>query len=116
MAAPARGLRRHLLESLWFTLRESRRRLTPKLPYVFLALGVICLLTGSYLGLFVAPPEHFMGDVQRIMYVHVPTAWNAMPDQAMLRRKAGSLGGLGRLAELSYNGCLSLLFQRYSYA
>jgi len=26
----------------------------------------------------VAPPEHFMGNVQRIMYVHVPTAWNAM--------------------------------------
>ena len=25
-----------------------------------------------------APPEHFMGNVQRIMYVHVPTAWNAM--------------------------------------
>lgn len=40
--------------------------------------GVLCLLAGSYLGIFVAPPEHFMGNVQRIMYVHVPTAWNAM--------------------------------------
>jgi heme exporter protein C len=50
----------------------------PKLPYILLALGVLCLLAGSYLGLFVAPPEHFMGNVQRIMYVHVPTAWNAM--------------------------------------
>jgi heme exporter protein C len=50
----------------------------PRLPYVLLALGILCLLAGSYLGLFVAPPEHFMGDVQRIMYVHVPTAWNAM--------------------------------------
>ncbi len=38
----------------------------------------LSLLAGSYLGLFVAPPEHYMGDVQRIMYVHVPTAWNAM--------------------------------------
>ena len=47
-------------------------------PYVFLGLAIVCLLTGSYLGLFVAPPEHYMGDVQRIMYVHVPTAWNAM--------------------------------------
>jgi len=50
----------------------------PKLPYALLALGVLCLLAGSYLGLFVAPPEHFMGQVQRIMYVHVPTAWNDM--------------------------------------
>jgi heme exporter protein C len=50
----------------------------PKLPYALIALGVVCLLIGSYLGLFVAPPEHYMGEVQRIMYVHVPTAWNAM--------------------------------------
>lgn len=50
----------------------------PRLPYLLLALGVACLLVGSYLGLFVAPPEHFMGNVQRIMYVHVPTAWNDM--------------------------------------
>ena len=49
-----------------------------KLPYALLTLGVLFLVTGSYLGLFVAPPEHYMGDVQRIMYVHVPTAWNAM--------------------------------------
>jgi heme exporter protein C len=45
---------------------------------VFISLGVLCLLTGSYIGLFVAPAETFMGDVQRIMYVHVPTAWNWM--------------------------------------
>ena len=50
----------------------------PRLPYVLLSLGVVFLLVGSYLGLFVAPPEHYMGDVQRIMYVHVPTAWNWM--------------------------------------
>jgi len=50
----------------------------PRAPYAFLALGVALLLGGSYVGLFVAPPEHFMGNVQRIMYVHVPTAWNAL--------------------------------------
>lgn len=38
-------------------------------------LGILLLLVGSYVGLFVAPPERHMGDVQRIMYVHVPTAW-----------------------------------------
>jgi len=47
-------------------------------PWVFLTLAVVFLLVGSYLGLFVAPREHYMGEVQRIMYVHVPTAWNAM--------------------------------------
>lgn len=40
--------------------------------------GVALLLVGSYIGLFVAPAERHMGEVQRIMYVHVPTAWNAL--------------------------------------
>lgn len=44
----------------------------------FIAAGVTLLLAGSYIGLAVAPKERFMGDVQRIMYVHVPTAWNWM--------------------------------------
>lgn len=30
---------------------------------------------GSYLGLFVAPPDALQGDAQRIMYIHVPSAW-----------------------------------------
>jgi len=46
--------------------------------YAFILSGVALLLFGSWAGLFVAPPEKFMGDVQRIMYVHVPTAWNWM--------------------------------------
>src|SRR5215208_5898172 len=50
----------------------------PRVPYVLLALGVILFLFGSWWGLFVAPPETYMGQVQRIMYVHVPTAWNWM--------------------------------------
>ena len=50
----------------------------PRLPYVLIGLGTLCYLVGSFWGLFIAPPERFMGDVQRIMYVHVPTAWNWM--------------------------------------
>lgn len=50
----------------------------PKSPFVLIGIGVVLLLVGSYFGLFVAPPEQYMGDVQRIMYVHVPTAWNAL--------------------------------------
>ena len=48
------------------------------LPFVLIAAATLCLGFGSYYGLFVAPPERYMGDVQRIMYIHVPTAWNGM--------------------------------------
>ncbi len=47
-------------------------------PHAILGVGVVFLLIGSYFGLFVAPPEQYMGDTQRIMYVHVPTAWFAL--------------------------------------
>jgi heme exporter protein C len=47
-------------------------------PYLTAAFGLGLLLWGSYWGLALAPREEYMGDVQRIMYVHVPTAWNAM--------------------------------------
>lgn len=41
-------------------------------------LGVALLLCGSTVGLFAAPPERHMGDVSRILYVHVPSAWNTL--------------------------------------
>jgi heme exporter protein C len=41
-------------------------------------LGVVLLGVGSYWGLFLAPPDRFMGDVMRIMYVHVPAAWTTL--------------------------------------
>jgi heme exporter protein C len=46
--------------------------------HLLIAIGVALLAWGSWWGLFWAPRESFMGDVQRIMYVHVPVAWNAM--------------------------------------
>ncbi len=39
------------------------------------AFGLALFVYGSWRGLFVAPPDRFMGDVMRIMYVHVPAAW-----------------------------------------
>jgi heme exporter protein C len=51
---------------------------TSRTPYIFLALGAVLFAFGSYYGLFVAPRAAEMRDVQRIMYVHVPTAWNWM--------------------------------------
>lgn len=47
-------------------------------PHIFMAVGGVFLAIGSYFGLFVAPPEQYMGETQRIMYMHVPTAWSAM--------------------------------------
>lgn len=41
-------------------------------------LGLAGFLYGCWTGLFATPGERHMGEVQRIMYVHVPTAWVAM--------------------------------------
>jgi heme exporter protein C len=49
-----------------------------KWPFVAVASGLALLAWGSTWGLAFAPREVYMGEVQRIMYVHVPTAWNAM--------------------------------------
>jgi heme exporter protein C len=40
-----------------------------------LAFGLVLLGAAHAWGLFFAPPEAMMGDVGRILYVHVPTAW-----------------------------------------
>jgi len=45
---------------------------------LLVGLGLAALSYGSWLGLTRAPAERYMGDVQRIMYVHVPTAWIAL--------------------------------------
>lgn len=34
-------------------------------------------LAGSFIGLFVVPADGMQGDIQRLMYVHVPAAWLA---------------------------------------
>jgi heme exporter protein C len=47
-------------------------------PIAHIILGALCLIAGTYNGLAIAPAEQHMGDVQRIMYIHVPTAWTAM--------------------------------------
>jgi heme exporter protein C len=40
--------------------------------------GLLLLAVGSWLGLSWAPSDRDMGDVQRIMYAHVPAVWAAM--------------------------------------
>lgn len=41
-------------------------------------LGGLLLIVGCVLGLTWAPPEKHMGDVSRILFVHVPAAWNTL--------------------------------------
>ena len=49
-----------------------------KWEHAVLALGVLVVAAGHTWGLFFAPPEAMMGDVGRILYVHVPTAWTGL--------------------------------------
>ena len=42
------------------------------------ALALLLLAAGGYYGLVIAPPDRMMGDVYRIMYVHVPSAWMSL--------------------------------------
>src|SRR5687768_7273793 len=42
------------------------------------AVGLGLLAWGTYVGLVQAPPDRMMGDVYRIMFVHVPSAWMAL--------------------------------------
>jgi len=44
---------------------------------IFIALTVVALAFAAYQGLVVAPTEQTMGNVQRIFYYHVPSAWTA---------------------------------------
>jgi heme exporter protein C len=47
-------------------------------PRTLIAAGGITLVAGCLWGLLVAPAEVFMGEVYRIFYIHVPTAWNGL--------------------------------------
>lgn len=46
-----------------------------------IVLGIVLvgfLIFAQYWGLFLAPPDRMMGEVYRILFVHVPCAWMAM--------------------------------------
>lgn len=46
-------------------------------PWLLVAAGAF-LAVGLYMGLFVAPPDYLQGDMVRVMYIHVPSAWLAL--------------------------------------
>jgi len=47
------------------------------IPWLGGVTGVLMII-GLYLGLFVAPPDYQQGESYRIMFIHVPSAWNSM--------------------------------------
>jgi heme exporter protein C len=47
-------------------------------PRTLVAVGGALLTAGCLWGLLYAPAEIWMGDVYRIFYIHVPTAWNGL--------------------------------------
>ena len=48
---------------------------TSRTPYLFLMLGVLCLATGSYWGLFVAPAEEYMGKCTSTVNKYHSSIW-----------------------------------------
>jgi heme exporter protein C len=40
-------------------------------------IGALAFIGAQALGVLTSPPDRDMGDLQKIMYVHVPAAWNA---------------------------------------
>jgi heme exporter protein C len=53
------------------------RLLNPRVSTVLGFVSLAALVTLGILGLFVAPPDAVQSDAQRLMYLHVPTAWIA---------------------------------------
>lgn len=52
--------------------------LAGKLIPWFAVLAAMLAAVGLYLGLYLAPPDFQQGEVYRIIFIHVPTAWMAM--------------------------------------
>ena len=73
----AAGLRCGLHPGLSAALRKCVERRMKRAFLAFIVLTVALLAFSTYQALFVAPTEQTMGDVQRIFYYHVPSAWTA---------------------------------------
>lgn len=60
-------------------VRAGRKAFTlPRWEHAFGLAGLSVLIDGQYMGLVDAPRERMMGEVGRILYVHVPSAWLTM--------------------------------------
>src|SRR5687767_14971309 len=81
MVRPSGRVQPHLLGARVRLVSEGDRGLTRMGKFFRIALPAVALgllAWGHYIGLAVAPPDREMGEVQRIMYVHVPAVWVAL--------------------------------------
>jgi len=62
------------------TFHKLSRAITPWLFGLAFVLGAV----GIYRGLFVAPADYQQGEVFRIIYIHVPSAWLSMMGYAVM--------------------------------
>ena len=60
------------------------------LPWVA-GLAAAIIAYGLYLAFFVAPPDYLHGEIARIMFVHVPSAWMALACYALIAISAFGL-------------------------
>jgi len=58
-------------------MREARQRLQPTRKGYLGGMALVLILVGLYWALVQAPPDAFQGDVQRIMYLHIPSILTA---------------------------------------
>src|SRR5689334_8009208 len=60
---------------------ETRRKTVSTAPAQSIewlgAVALLALISAQLLGVLTSPPDRDMGHLQKIMYVHVPSAWNA---------------------------------------
>lgn len=69
-------------------------------PWIW-ALTLIGLGGGCIWGLFIAPPDYYQGDLQRIMYIHVPAAYLSMMVYVVMA-VAGAIGIIWRMKMAYY--------------
>ena len=55
-----------------------------KAKIYFMFLAILLFIYGFYLAIFASPPDYLQGEVVRIMYVHVPSAWMALVIYSMM--------------------------------
>ena len=66
---------------LWFNTTGSPpnfERFTKRWIPVWFALAFLCLAIGTVGGLFFVPADSRQGEIFRIIYIHVPTAWMSL--------------------------------------
>ena len=100
---------------LWFNTTGSPpnfERYAARWIPIWFALAFICLVAGAAGGLFMVPADSKQGEIFRIIYIHVPTAWMSlfvfivMAAQAFTPSKATITGGSidGDKAWLDFDG------------